>query len=109
MTDTTSRWFAHLVYFSLRDNSPAAIERLVASCREHLSGHSGTVLFAAGTRDPEMVRDVNDKQFDVALQLVFSSRAAHDAYQIDPRHAKFISENKANWASVRVFDAFVSE
>ena len=45
---------------------------------------------------------------DVALQLVFTDRAAHDAYQVAPRHATFIAENRDNWAQVRVFDAHVS-
>jgi hypothetical protein len=40
--------------------------------------------------------------------VVFESRAAHDAYQVAPRHVQFIEENKANWAKVRVFDANVS-
>ena len=56
-----SSWYAHMVYFKLKDNSAAAIEKLVAACKEHLSGHPGTVLFAAGTRDPEMNREVNVK------------------------------------------------
>ena len=51
---------------------------------------------------------MNDKQFDVALHVVFESRAAHDQYQVHPRHVKFIEENKPNWATVRVFDADLS-
>jgi hypothetical protein len=48
---------------------------------------------------------VNVRDFDGALQLVFESRAAHDAYQTAPRHLQFIDENKPTWAQVRVFDA----
>jgi hypothetical protein len=48
---------------------------------------------------------VNDRDFDVALQVMFSDRAAHDRYQTDERHLAFIAENKANWQRVRVFDA----
>ena len=36
-----------------------------------------------------------------------SAQAAHDAYQDDATHDKFIEENKANWAGVRVFDSLV--
>ena len=98
----------HMVYFTLKDRSPAAVQKLVADCRKYLTDHPGTVFFAAGTLVPDLRRPVNQTDFDVALQVVFESRAAHDAYQAAPRHLQFIEENKANWAQVRVFDADVS-
>jgi len=99
---------AHTVFFELNDASDAAKEALVAACQKYLSGHEGTVYFSAGTRAAELDRDVNDKGFDVALLLVFESKAAHDAYQSAPRHLTFIEENQANWKSVRVFDSYLS-
>ena len=98
----------HMVYFSLKDRSPAAVEKLVAACQKYLTGHPGTVFFAAGTLVPDLTRPVNQTDFDVALHVVFDSREAHDAYQAAPRHLQFIEENKANWERVRVFDADVS-
>lgn len=95
----------HMVYFTLKDSSDTAIQALVASCKEHLSGHPGTVLFAAGTRVADLDRPVNDSEFHVALQLVFESRETHDVYQAHERHTAFIETNKQNWAQVRVFDA----
>ena len=97
----------HMVYFSLKDRSQAAIDKLVADCKKYLTGHPGTVFFAAGTLVPDLTRPVNQRDFDVALQVVFESRAAHDAYQSAPRHEQFIEENKPNWAAVKVFDAYV--
>ncbi len=97
----------HDVYFTLKDASPEARERLVAACREHLSGHEGAVFFAAGVRASELVREVNDRGFDVVLHVHFESRAAHDAYQEHPRHKRFIQEMSANWQAVRVFDSWV--
>jgi hypothetical protein len=98
----------HMVYFTLKDRSPTAVQKLLADCRKYLTDHPGTVFFAAGTLVPDLARPVNQTDFDVALQVVFESRAAHDAYQLAPRHVQFIEENKANWARVRVFDADVS-
>ena len=98
---------SHSVFFSLHDNSPAAVDRLVAACKTYLTDHPGTCFFAAGTLADEYQRPVNDRAFDVALHVVFTDRAAHDAYQQAPRHLKFIEENKANWKQVRVFDAWV--
>jgi hypothetical protein len=98
----------HMVYFTLKDRSPAAVQKVVEACRKYLTGHPGTVFFAAGTLVPDLNRPVNQLDFDVALQLVFESREAHDAYQQHPRHIQYIEENKANWERVRVFDAYVS-
>lgn len=100
---------AHMVYFSLKDNSPAAKEKLVTACRKYLSKHPGEVFFAAGTLAREFDRPVNDRDFDVALHLVFRDRAAHDKYQDAPRHKQFIDENKDNWKKVRVFDSAVQQ
>ncbi len=98
---------AHSVYFSLSDNSREAKERLLAACRKHLTGHPGTVFFAAGTLADDINWSVSDRDFDVALHLVFESRAAHDAYQDSPQHRQFLEENEANWKAIRVFDAYV--
>lgn len=98
---------AHDVYFTLNDNSAAAKERLVAACKKYLTGHPGTEFFAAGTLAAELDRSVNDRGFDVALHVVFTTKTAHDAYQQAERHLKFIQENKDNWKQVRVFDSHV--
>ena len=98
---------AHDVYFTLNDPSPEAREALVDACRQYLSGHDGTVYFAAGQRAEEKARDVNDTDFDVSLHVYFESDAAHDAYQQAPRHLEFIEKMKSNWKSVRVFDSRV--
>ena len=100
---------AHNVFFSLNDASPAAKAKLVAACKKYLSGHPGTVFFAAGTLAEECNRPVNDRDFDVALHVIFKDKAAHDVYQTAARHLKFIEENKDNWKKVRVFDSMVEQ
>ena len=96
---------AHIVFFTLHDGSEDAVQRLIDSCQQHLNHHEGTVFFAVGRRNPDLAREVNDQDFHVALHVVFSDRAAHDAYQVSPRHQQFIAENKDTWARVRVFDS----
>ncbi|MFM8415835.1 MAG: Dabb family protein [Planctomycetota bacterium] len=98
---------AHSVYFLLKDRTPEAVAALVASCREHLTGHPGEVAFSVGTL-ADYDRHVNDRDWDVFLLIVFESKAAHDAYQVAPRHERFIAENAPTWAKVRVFDADVA-
>lgn len=95
----------HNVYFSLADNSEAAQDSLVAACHEYLTGHPGMTSFFAGRRMVELAREVNDVEFDVCLSISFVDQAAHDLYQVAPRHFEFIEKNKSNWKHVRVFDS----
>ncbi len=62
------------------------------------------VYFSVGTL-ADLDRPVNDRQFDVALNVVFANRKAHDEYQVAPRHVQFVTEHKPTWAAVRVFDS----
>jgi hypothetical protein len=103
------KMLAHNVYFSLNDATPAAKAKLVAACKKYLSGHPGTVFYAAGTMAEECNRPVNDRDFDVALHVIFKDKASQDAYQTAERHLKFIEENKDNWKKVRVFDSLVEQ
>ena len=101
---TTTR-IAHMVYFTLEDDSTASVERLIAECKTYLDDHPGLEFFACGRLNPDLARPVNDREFHVSLHTVFTDRAAHDVYQTAPRHLEFIERNKANWKTVRVFDS----
>lgn len=105
--EPAERMLAHDVYFTLNDNSDQAKEALVAACKKYLSTQPGTVWFAAGPLVAENQRDVNQRDFDVALHLVFKDKASHDHYQSAPEHHQFIEENSKNWKTVRVFDSYV--
>jgi hypothetical protein len=98
---------AHNVYFTLNDDSEDAVQTLVAACRKYLKDHPGVVFFAAGELAAELQRPVNDRDFHVALHVVFDGREAHDRYQQAPAHLQFIEEQKHNWKQVRVFDSHV--
>jgi succinylarginine dihydrolase len=101
----TVKQLAHIVYFTLEDASEARIEALLADMRQYLDSHPGLVHFSCGRLNPELNRPVNDRDFHVSLHTVFVDRAAHDAYQVHPRHTEFIERNRANWKRVRVFDS----
>lgn len=98
---------AHIVFFTLKEKTPAARAKLVAACQKYLKPHPGVVFFAAGTIAEDLKRDVNDRDFDVSLHIVFDTRENHDRYQTAELHQKFIAENQAMWAKVRVFDSVV--
>jgi len=99
---------SHAVYFTLKERTADAKEKLVKGCREFLSGHEGTVYFSVGVLAEELQREVNDRDFDVSLLVVFQNKAAHDAYQTNARHLKFIEEYSDLWETVRVFDSYLS-
>ena len=103
-----SQQLSHNVFFTLKDKSADKIDGLVQACHKYLKNHTGVVFFAAGTLVDELQRPVNDRDFQVALHVVFTDKAAHDAYQTVEDHLTFIAENKENWESVRVFDSYVT-
>ena len=100
-------YLIHDVYFALNDGSTAAREKLVKDCHKYLKGHEGIVFFAAGEVVESHRRDVNDRDWDVSLHIVFESKEKHDQYQEAADHYKFIEENKDNWKNVRVFDSYI--
>ena len=100
----TERALVHNVYFTLKDGSPAARQQLIDACYRYLPDHPGITYFSAGELVEDLTRPVNVRDFHVGLHIIFSGRAAHDAYQVSAKHQQFIQENKETWAQVRVFD-----
>ncbi len=102
-----AKMLSHDVFFSLTEKTPEAKAKLIAACKKYLSDAPGVVWFAAGPLAPEFDREVNDREFDVALHIVFHDKAAHDVYQKSEKHVKFVEENGRSFAKVRVFDSYV--
>jgi len=94
-----------MVYFTLQDDSDVKILELVNACKKYLDGHPGVVYFSVGKLNHELARAVNDRGYHVTLNVVFDSIAAHNLYQVAPKHLEFIAEQKANWKLVRIFDS----
>lgn len=100
-------WFAHDVYFDLKDDSAEAREAFVQDCWDQLAGLDGVRFFACGLRDETLTRPVNAQDYDVALHVVFDDRAAQDAYQVHPNHLGLVEKYKDAWHGVRVCDSHV--
>jgi len=102
----------HDIFITLKDKSPAAVQRQLELGKKYLTNHAGELSFFATvlahdlTRHKQVAYLFNDDAFDVAFHMVFSSRQAHDAYQVSDRHVKhFIPESNPNWVKIRVFDS----
>ena len=66
---------AHNVYFTLHDNSSAAVQAMIDDCHRYLAPMPGIVFYAAGTPlDADSAS--SDRGYDVALHVVFQDRAA---------------------------------
>ena len=102
--ETKDPILVHSVFFTLKD--PKNTQKLTDACFKYLKDHPGVVHFAAGPLVKELDRPVNDRDFHVALLVVFKSKKDHDTYQTAPDHLKFIEENKPDWDKVRVFDSY---
>jgi hypothetical protein len=97
-----------MVYFKLKDSSGGSRAKLVAACKLYLSGHDGVEYFSTGSLAGDLNKEVNDRDFDVSLNLVFEDKDAHDKYQESDRHKKFIEEVLESIEKVRVFDSYLS-
>jgi len=99
---------AHNVYFALHDNAESPVQSMIDDCYVELSHLPGIVFFAAGTCS-DIARSSSDRDYDVALHVVFRDRAALDAYSTAPKHVGFIDKHSGNWKRIRVFDSCVRE
>jgi hypothetical protein len=100
-----SKPLAHIVFFTLAESNDANRAKLIEACKKYLDKHEGVVYFGVGVNAPEYDREVNDRDYDVALHLVFATAKDQDVYQTHPRHVKFVEECKGLWKKVRVFDS----
>jgi hypothetical protein len=98
---------AHNVFFTLKEDTPQHREALIAACRAYLTGHPGEVFFAAGSLAEDLTREVNVRDFQVALHIVFAEKKFQDEYQVAPRHKEFVEKFQALWQQVRVYDTYV--
>ncbi len=99
---------AHMVFFTLKDRSEASVDSFVASCDKYLAGHPGTLHYSVGKMAKDVVEPVSDREFDVALHLIFENKDGNAKYQKSDRHVKFVEENLPKFAKVRVFDSYLA-
>ncbi len=95
----------HMVYFALKEPTKENQQFFVEAGKKYLKNIDGIVYFSVGTRGEQFARDVNDKDWQVALHIVFKDKACHDKYSDHPQHKAFIEACLSKVQKVRVFDA----
>lgn len=106
-TQAATPGLIHSVFFWLKEDlteeQKAAFQAGVASLKEIASVSKMYI----GPTAPTEERGVVDNSYSTALIVHFADVAAHDAYQIDPIHRKFVDEQKDKWSKVVVYDNLV--
>jgi len=103
-----NRPFCHMVYFKMADRLPKTRARFIEYCQEHLSGYAGQTYFSVGPRDVEMRRDVNARDFDVTMNMIFKSKKFYEEYANADRHKEFIFKTAGMSTARKVYDSFIN-
>jgi hypothetical protein len=83
--------FSHIVIFWTDPAQPNAADDLIAGANQYLKDIPGVLQFHIGKMSPSP-RPVVDQSYQVALNLIFPSKAAEQAYQVHPRHIEFVEK-----------------
>ena len=96
--------FSHVVIFWTKTDKPDATAELLAGAEKYLRPIPGVLNFHVG----KMVsshRPVVDQSYQVALNLIFTSKQAQDDYQVHPLHLEFVEKAfKPNCAKAVIYD-----
>lgn len=94
----------HTVYFWLKSDLTEEQRAAFAKGVDSLRGIGCAEAVYIGT-PAATDRPVIDKSYDIGLTVVLADMAAHDAYQVDPIHTKFVEEFGSYWERVVIYDA----
>lgn len=95
----------HIVLFWLKDDlSPHQRSAFKAGLDSLTTIESATAVYV-GSPAATLERPVIDNSYDYCLTVIAPDVAAHDAYQVDPRHQAFITRFKQDWSQVKIYDA----
>ena len=83
--------FSHVVIFWADPAQPNAADELIAGANKYLRAIPGVLQFHVGKMSPSP-RDLVEQSYQVALNLIFSSKAAEQAYQSHPEPLKFVEQ-----------------
>ncbi len=83
--------FSHIVVFWTRPQKPGAADELIAGANKYLKNIPGVLQFHVGKMVPSH-RPVVDQTYQIALNIVFPDKRAHDAYQTHPAHQEFVEK-----------------
>ncbi|MFP6581112.1 MAG: Dabb family protein [Candidatus Hydrogenedentota bacterium] len=95
----------HNVLFWLRDDLTNDERAAFHAGVETLASIHAAHAVYIGTPAATPKRPVIDDSYDVALTVLLDTLEAHDTYQDDPIHRRFVKECASCWTKVAIIDA----
>jgi len=95
----------HVVLFWLKDDLSDTQRSAFKAGLERLTTIEAAEAAYVGTPAATLERPVIDTSYDYCLTVIAKDVAAHDAYQVDPRHLAFLESFKPFWTQVKIYDA----
>lgn len=93
----------HSVFFWLKRDLDAAQRAAFSAGVDSLAAIECAEAVYIGT-PAATARPVIDRTYDIGLTVVLKDMAAHDAYQVDPIHLKFVESYGSYWERVVIYD-----
>jgi hypothetical protein len=94
----------HTVFFWLKRDLNAEQRAKFLAGVETLRDIESVDTMYVGTPS-ETYRPIIDRTYDIGLTVLMKDLAAHDAYQVDPIHLKFVEEFSSYWERALIYDA----
>ena len=95
----------HVVLFWLKDNLSDTQRSEFKAGLDSLTEIESAEAVYVGKPAATAARPVVDTSYDYCLTVIAKDVAAHDTYQVDPRHTAFIENFKPFWTQVKIYDA----
>ena len=95
----------HTVFFWLKPDLSEEEKAQFQAGVESLATIESTEQVLIGTPANTTKRPVIDDSYDCALTVILGDIDAHDLYQEDPIHLKFVEECAHLWEKVKIYDA----
>ena len=95
--------FVHNVFFWLKEKDNEEAQKALLAGIKTLEGIESIESVYIGTPAATR-RPVIDSSYSFAEILVFADEAAHDVYQVDPLHLKFVEDCAHLWEKVVIYD-----
>lgn len=94
----------HTVFFWLKKDLDATQRTAFRAAVETLGDIAAVEACYVGTPSATY-RPIIDRTYDIGLTLLMKDLEAHDAYQVDPIHTKFVEEYGPFWERALIYDA----
>jgi hypothetical protein len=83
--------FSHVVIFWTNQAQADAADKVIAGGNKFLKDVPGITHFHIG-KMVGSARPVVDQTYQVALNIIFTSKQAQDDYQVHPQHLEFVAQ-----------------